>query len=128
MALPTLQADPAGAPHITFVEEMVADVGKAMDFYSRLFGWEFKMETCSGVNYPVIDPGLEPKGGFLAKSEPSMPSAWMPYVKVDDLEAALARALARGAVTVVERMTIDQGEIAVYADPHGAHLGLFQAK
>ncbi|HED66505.1 MAG TPA: VOC family protein [Planctomycetes bacterium] len=123
---PTLAADPSGKHHVCFVEETVADAMQATSFYSKLFSWEFESITCGGTDYQVIDAGVEPKGGFLTKPEPSMPSAWMPYVKVDDIEAALAAALTRGASLVVGRTEMEKGAFAVYADPHGAHLGIYQ--
>jgi predicted enzyme related to lactoylglutathione lyase len=52
---------------------------------------------------------------------------WLPFVAVDDTDAAYARALSHGATGVTAPNDNGMGRGAVIVDPHGAALGLFTA-
>jgi predicted enzyme related to lactoylglutathione lyase len=52
---------------------------------------------------------------------------WLPFVAVDDTDAAYARALERGARSVAAPNENGMGRGAMIEDPHGAALGLFTA-
>jgi hypothetical protein len=52
---------------------------------------------------------------------------WLPFVAVDDTDAAFARALERGARCVTAPNDNGMGRGAIIEDPHGAALGLFTA-
>ena len=55
----------------------------------------------------------------------SMPSAWVPYFFVVDVDAALKRALAGGATALDEVMDVpDIGRMASLLDPHGARFAI----
>jgi predicted enzyme related to lactoylglutathione lyase len=66
---------------------------------------------------------------MMKHPEPGASSAWMPYVLVDDLNAATAKAKELGA-TVIQDVTevSDMGYFAIIIDPTGAVLGLWQTK
>jgi hypothetical protein len=55
--------------------------------------------------------------------------SWSTYVTVDDADRAIARAREHGAVVVVEPMDVlDAGRTAVFLDPTGARLSVWQPK
>ena len=57
------------------------------------------------------------------------PSMWLPYVLVDDIVAATAKAKSLGATVVRDVMEVmGAGSLSVIIDPTGAALGLWQAK
>jgi predicted enzyme related to lactoylglutathione lyase len=60
---------------------------------------------------------------------PGAPSAWLPYVEVDDIAASTAKAKSLGG-TVMKDVTevMDAGWISVIIDPTGAALGLWKPK
>jgi uncharacterized protein len=110
------------------VELLTTDVGKAKSFYSDLFEW--KMEDSGGaMPYTVIDVGGQTGGGMMRVPNPEMPSAWFPYVYVEDLEAATKKVTALGG-TVMQGITEvpGYGWLAVIADPTGAVIGLWKNK
>jgi hypothetical protein len=71
-------------------------------------------------------------GANVAGVGPTMgegqPPAWTSYVNVVDAEATVARATIAGATIFMEPTKImDAGHMALFADPTGAVIGLWQA-
>jgi predicted enzyme related to lactoylglutathione lyase len=63
----------------------------------------------------------------MQTQHPEMPTQWIPYVVVDDVDAALAKAVKLGAKTLTPVMSIGEvGRIAVIHDPQGATIGLHE--
>lgn len=52
---------------------------------------------------------------------------WLPFVAVDDTDAAYARAMERGARSIAAPNENGMGRGAMIEDPHGAAIGLFTA-
>jgi uncharacterized protein len=120
------------------VELTTTDVAKAKSFYTALFDWKLEdMEMAPGHSYTMIRVGEGTGGGMMkipapaapAASSPAIPTAWMPYVHVDDVRAATSKARALGA-TVVKDVTevTEAGYFSVIIDPTGAAIGLWQPK
>lgn len=60
---------------------------------------------------------------------PEDPDAWLPYILVDDVEAATKKAASLGGTIVHEVMEVpDMGWFSVIVDPTGAAFGLWQPK
>ena len=105
------------------------DAAKAKTFYSSLFDWKLSdMEMGNGMTYTTFKPtGDSPGGGMMQHPQPGAPSAWLPYVLVDDVKAAAAKAKTLGANVVVETQEVpEMGWFSIITDPTGAHLGLWQ--
>lgn len=118
----------------------VPDLKRAAEFYTRAFGLKVTRrfghgdETGGGVELS----GLAAKLYLLVKPEGSEGAAgqkrsyarhWTPVhldIAVDDIEAALKRALDAGATQETEIRRGDWGAIAVLADPFGHGLCLIQ--
>ena len=104
----------------------------AKEFYTALFGLSFLDETDESGN--VYTLGLKndrPVVGLMAKppemDEMGVPNCWETYIKVDDADAALARAAAAGGTPmgpVVQAS--DAGKLAVVADPTGGVVVLWE--
>jgi predicted enzyme related to lactoylglutathione lyase len=63
----------------------------------------------------------------MAKPCEESPTAWMPYVLVEDLNAAVAKVTELGGQIHVGPTPVkDHGEFAVVADPSGGVLGLWR--
>ncbi|WP_395667238.1 VOC family protein [Methylocella sp.] len=110
------------------VELSTTDVGKAKTFYQSLFAWDLHdMSFGPDKVYTLIGVGEGTGGGMMASPVPGMPSAWMPYVLVDDVAAAAQKAVALGGTVCVEKMEVpEMGYFAVVTDPTGATFGLWQ--
>jgi predicted enzyme related to lactoylglutathione lyase len=68
-------------------------------------------------------------GGLMQCPKPGLPSHWLPYVTVEDVDATAAKAKKLGAQIAMEPLDVPTvGRIAVLVDPHGAAIGLFKPK
>jgi hypothetical protein len=66
-------------------------------------------------------------GGMMQAPQPGMPSFWLPYVVVEDVDASLKKAAGLGAKVCLPVMSIGEvGRIAVIQDPQGATIGLHE--
>jgi uncharacterized protein len=112
------------------VELSTTDIDKAKSFYRSLFAWQLDdMEMGGGMTYTLIRVGEGTGGGMMKHPVPGAPSAWLPYVQVDDLRAATDKAKSLGA-TVMRDVTpvTDEGSFSIIVDPTGAMLGLWEQK
>ena len=66
-----------------------------------------------------------PRAGVIEHGDSDLPSTWLHYVRVADLEATLTRVRqAGGSVLVEPSPAIRQGRVAIVTDPLGASIGL----
>ena len=112
------------------VELNATDLAKAKSFYRSLFDWELEdMDIGGGATYTMIRVGEGTGGGMMTQMIPGAPSAWMPYVLVDDLAAATAKAKSLGAMVMRDATEVmGAGSFSIIRDPTGAVLGLWQTK
>ena len=109
------------------IELTTTDLCSAKKFYKNLFGWKLTdMPMGPGAVYTMIATGREPGGGMQAQPMPNAPVTWLPYVEVDDVKRALAKARKLGAQVVLDYMDIGpMGSIGIFVDPTGAALGVW---
>ena len=109
------------------VELNTTDLPKAKAFFGALFDW--KLEDMEGDEYTVINVGDGTGGGMMTQMAPGAPSAWLPYIYVDDIEPYLKKAESLGG-TVVTGITevMEMGWLAIIADPTGTPFGLWKTK
>ena len=68
-------------------------------------------------------------GGMLKQMMPGAPSAWMPYVLVDDIQASTKKARTLGATILKDVTEVPaMGWFSFIQDPTGAILGLWKSK
>jgi predicted enzyme related to lactoylglutathione lyase len=117
------------------VEIPVADFERARAFYGGLFGWKF--EGVPGMNYVTFDTGAPPGGGFFMpeKANPPLPmepdrGGALNYILVDEIEATLVKAkqLGAGEVLVGKTPVADMGWFAIFRDPDGNRVAVWQEK
>ncbi|HYQ45401.1 MAG TPA: VOC family protein [Polyangiaceae bacterium] len=109
------------------VELSTDDVKKAKKFYASVFAW--KLSDMPGMAYTMIDVSGGVGGGLQKKQTSEQPTAWLPYVQVDDVKATMAKALKAGGKAALEYQEIgEMGSIGIFVDPQGAMLGLWAAK
>ena len=112
------------------VELGTTDIERAKSFYRSLFDWQLNdVEMGAGMTYTMIGVGEGTGGGMMKHPNPGGPSAWLPYVVVDDIGAATGKAKSLGA-TIMHDVTavMDEGSFSIIVDPTGAMLGLWQPK
>jgi predicted enzyme related to lactoylglutathione lyase len=109
--------------------ELVSNnVALAKKFYTSLFGWKAEAFP-GGGDYTLFKQGDTMVGGLMQCPKPGLPSHWLPYVMVQDVDATAAKAKTLGAQVVMEPFDVQTvGRVAVLVDPHGASFGLFKPK
>ncbi len=121
-------------PHgmFSWIDVSVPDPETAKPFYTGLFGWDAEDAHDPDGNYiyTMFSKGGKAAAG-MAKMPPEragMPSFWMSYATVDDLEATVAKWTAAGGSVLMPPFDVmTSGRMAVVADPEGAAMALWQA-
>jgi predicted enzyme related to lactoylglutathione lyase len=116
-----------GAP-VAYFEVISGDHERARRFYSELFDWTAEADPAMG-GYAMIDTGNGDgavSGGIGPASPEDGPGVRI-YVRVDDLDAYLAKAEKLGGTTIVPPMDLPggYGRIALFGDPDGNRVGLW---
>lgn len=110
---------------ITHFEIPVNDMAKATQFYSNLFGWKIA-EMPGYEGYPMWSaPNGISGGGLTVRDNSSIcPRS---YVEVDSIDEVIAKARETGGEVVMEKTPIsDTSWMAVFSDPDGNHIGLYE--
>lgn len=121
-------ADPEAAASGTFcwIELMADDPAAATAWYQGVFGYDAAetMQMDQGP-YTVLSRDGKQRAGLMGKPEAGIPSYWLPYVFVEDVDATVARAKANGGQSVMDPVDAPGvGRIGMLLDAQGAHLGL----
>jgi predicted enzyme related to lactoylglutathione lyase len=102
------------------------DLAKAKEFYGQLCGWSFNDTQSPAGIYSLFKPTDGPGGGIF--SMPGAPTAWLPYIGVEDIDAATDKAIALGATLLHRADVPGMGSFSVFTDPTGANIALWQQK
>ena len=98
------------------------DRERSQRFYEQLLGWQFTARD-GAPTMVTNDDGP----WALVADPPGQDSFWLPYVRVDEVDAATESALELGATLRVEKTEGPAGTFGVIADPSGAEIALWQA-
>src|SRR5207248_687100 len=95
-------------------------------FYETVFGWKATVNP----GYTEFSLGGDTFAGQMQMDEnfpATIPSNWLPYILVPDVDASSARVTELGGKLNMGPQDIPgTGRISVLADPQGAVLGLYQ--
>jgi len=98
------------------------DGDKVGEFYQSLFGWQ--AGPGAGDYAAWFTDGGQPWAGIVPAG-PAPAGRWVPYVVVDDLDAATERAVALGGRVVRDKAAGPGGASVVVADPGDGLVALF---
>jgi uncharacterized protein len=118
---------PEGTP--CWVDLGVADIKKAIEFYSAQFGWDINEGGQEVGGYSVATLGGRDVAGIGPKmGGEQQPTMWTTYLAADDADEVTARIRAAGGQVVMGPMDVmDLGRMAVALDTTGAGFGIWQA-
>ena len=112
-------------------ELATTDHAAAFEFYHTLFGWENTetMDMGDAGTYVMYGSGEMSWGGMFTKpAEMPGPPFWLFYIKVDDVEAAVAKVQRLGGQVLNGPMEVPGGDrVAQCCDPQGAAFALHAA-
>jgi predicted enzyme related to lactoylglutathione lyase len=116
---------------ICWRELATKDLSKALDFYSKLFGWELPQTKVSQMEYKEIQIDGVAYGGMMAIDEnwgpEPPPSHWNNYVAVENTDETVEKIKANGgSVKVPPFDAPGVGRMSVVADPSGAAFSVIQ--
>jgi len=116
---------------LCWTELTTSDLRAAEGFYTQLFHWTAKRsDPASGMEYTEMSNNGQPGVGMMPKP-PNMPahipSFWMPYFMVANVDASTDKAKQLGGKAMVGPQDISNvGRFSVVSDPQGAVFALFQ--
>lgn len=107
-------------------------IDKSIDFYKKVFGWGHKksdMGDQAGTVYHEFQVDGDSVAGGMEMSDmipAQVPSYWMPYFQVADVDKSFAKATELGAKEMVGPQDFPGGRFAILSDPEGAAFGLLK--
>jgi predicted enzyme related to lactoylglutathione lyase len=111
-------------------ELVTQDLDGSRKFYTELLGWtEDSMEMPGGMEYISFMNGETPVGGVVKPpaEKGDVPTTWINYITVEDLDATVAKAQELGAHLCMPITEIPgKGRFAGVADPQGAPIAFWQ--
>lgn len=112
-------------------ELLTTDLKGAQKFYGEILGWTFDESPMGDSIYAMLKCRDKTVGGMYERTaeqeKMGIPTNWLAYVSVEDVNAAASATTKAGAKTVMEPMDVmDIGKMAVFTDPAGALFALWQ--
>lgn len=95
-------------------------------FYSRLAPFELEeREIADGLMRTLLIAHGMPRASIIPVDEEANRAAWVPYVRVENVEATLEKVVAGGGFAIIppDQRLLD-GNVAVFVDPHGGVTGI----
>jgi len=111
---------------LVHLELHTGNLGRAGAFYTRVCGWQAERVAAAGRSYQALDWEGEVGGGIVECG--TARSLWLPYVEVEEIEAATERAVAAGASVMFDPREGPAGWRSVVSVPDGAELAFWQPK
>lgn len=107
-------------------------IDKAIPFYEQVFGWTAKTtDAAEGAPaYTEFQIDGHSVAGAMEMNPmvpAEVPSYWMPYFSVDDVDAAFRKAIELGAQEMLAPDDFPGGRFAIVSDPQGAAFGLLKS-
>ena len=97
------------------------DLEGSMNYYKGIGPYEVQEIKDQKVPYFMLKSKGQKLCGIMGNPVEKMRSAWLPYIKVKNVEEVSAKAESMGAVLMLEpRDDIRDGSVAIIQDPNGA--------
>ena len=111
---------------IIWVDLFARDMEEMAKFYGALAPFEISDNAITeDVIRKVLSAHGMPRAGIVPVDEEANRSAWVPYIRVADVEATLEKVIAGGGFTIVAPdENVHDGNLAVFVDPNGGVTGI----
>lgn len=108
-------------------EHLSSDLHAARRFYEQLFGWRSEEVRMEEETYFLIKHGDRGIGGFRTAPADEEAPHWLSYLSVEDVDTAMARAVAAGALVLAPATDFPPfGRGATLRDPTGAVFSIWR--
>ncbi|MEQ1921740.1 MAG: VOC family protein [Pyrinomonadaceae bacterium] len=115
---------------ICWRELRTKDLGAAMEFYTKLFGWELPQTKVSPMDYKEVVVDGVAYGGMMSMEGDDWgdaPSHWANYIAVANADETAASITENGgSIRVPPFDAPGVGRMAMVADPSGADFAIIQ--
>jgi len=122
------EAKTAVANKPAWVELSTHDAAGSRDFYSKLFGWNVEVNPDPQYGgYGMAKVGSHEVAGIGPKMSPETPTAWSVYIGTTDAAEATKTAEQAGGKVIMKPLEVpNMGTMAVFQDPSGAFISVWQ--
>jgi predicted enzyme related to lactoylglutathione lyase len=117
---------PPSLDPIVHLELHTGNRARALDLYTRLFGWRAETVEVGHRSYLSLKLGGGIEGGIVEHDGED--SLWLPDVEVANLMEVTERARRLGAAVVLDPREGPVGWRSILAVPSGAQIALWQPK
>ena len=116
---------------IVWCDLTVANAEAVREFYAAVVGWKAQTVDMGGyADFNMLSPASEEAEVGICHARGTnegIPSQWLLYVVVADLEASMARCRELGGRIVREARPLGKGRFCILQDPAGAVCALYEA-
>lgn len=115
--------------NIGWIDLTVPNAEHVKDFYAEVIGWQPEPVSMGDYNDYNMTANGTPKAGVCHKTGPNaeIPSQWMIYINVPDLDKSVAAVKAKGGKLLSEIKSMGSyGRTCYIEDPAGAVCALFE--
>ena len=125
--MPEVAVYAPGTP--SWVDLSSPNLDASRKFYGALFGWEAEVTTDPEARgYTMFLKNGKQVAGLGGLQNPQQPSAWSTYVATEDADkTAKAVQEAGGKVVAPPFAVMKAGRMAVFQDPTGAYISIWEA-
>lgn len=121
----------AEAGRFCWLDLAATDTVRAKAFYGQLFGWTSHEQSANGGIFTRLRLADEDVGSLYQMNhgfvDQGARSHWTPYIRIDDVEAAVRRVDSLGGKVLVRPFVVDGiARIALIRDSVGADFGLWE--
>ena len=117
---------------VGWLDLTVPDADALKDFYAAVVGWSpAPVPMGDYSDYMMMNPQSETPAAGVCHARgvnSSLPSFWIPYFVMSDLDAAAGEIQTRGGTLLVPVRSAGNGKYVVFRDPAGAVAALFQSE
>lgn len=113
-----------GNGKICYVELPAVDINNSVTFYKEVFNWNIR--TNSEGKKSFDDIVNEVSGTWVLGRKPSTADGLLIYIMVDNIETTIKLIIEKGCKIVQQRGTGSPEIFALFSDPAGNILGLYQ--
>src|SRR5204863_1392260 len=110
-----------------WVDHSSPDVKASANFYGQLFGWQAQDQGEEAGHYTMFSSHGKMVAATTPPMSPNTPPSWATYIATDSVEETARKVAQAGGQTLVAPMQVmEQGSMAVFADPTGAVFCVWQ--
>jgi predicted enzyme related to lactoylglutathione lyase len=126
--MPEVETYAPGTP--IWVDLATDDIEGSKSFYAGLFGWTPEVaDDPQAGGYTMFMQGAKNIAAVAPAQAPGQPTAWAVYIATDSADETARKVEAAGGKVVAPPFDVlDAGRMAVFQDPNGAFISIWEPK